>query len=267
MKPLTVSVDKLPRKFHVKVVGCGGTGGFVAEGLCRLPVMKDIPIILIDYDRVEEHNLLRQNFFQGDVGKFKSLALAERLARSYGRELVYSVLPFDGNLRTTHGIFPGHYSSIGSGVIIGCVDPGPGRLEIAKAILPSGWWIDSGNLEQSGQVLIGNATKDALRNAIGKKAVTLLPMPSVQQPELLTVLPEEKPSMDCAEAVNQGGQSPVINQVMASLVLEYVNRLFSGTLKTMGTYIDMDAGTMSTVPVTPDNIARAAGLKVTEVLK
>ncbi|MDP2659595.1 MAG: ThiF family adenylyltransferase, partial [Dehalococcoidia bacterium] len=49
------------------VVGCGGTGGFVAEGLCRL-LPKEQNILLVDHDRVEPHNLRRQAFFSGDVG-------------------------------------------------------------------------------------------------------------------------------------------------------------------------------------------------------
>ena len=65
----------------ITVVGCGGTGGFVAEGLCRLFTGREATIVLVDHDRVEPHNLLRQNFHAEDVGKFKSQALADRLAR------------------------------------------------------------------------------------------------------------------------------------------------------------------------------------------
>ena len=66
----------------ITVVGCGGTGGFVAEGLCRLFQGREANIVLVDHDRVEPHNLLRQNFHAGDVGRFKSEALADRLAQS-----------------------------------------------------------------------------------------------------------------------------------------------------------------------------------------
>ena len=43
------------------VVGCGGTGGFVADGLARM-LPSNINLVLIDMDRVEEHNLNRQSF-------------------------------------------------------------------------------------------------------------------------------------------------------------------------------------------------------------
>ena len=78
----------------ITVVGCGGTGGFVAEGLCRLFQGREATIVLVDHDRVEPHNLLRQNFYAEDVGRFKSQALADRLARAYRRPVGYSVYPF-----------------------------------------------------------------------------------------------------------------------------------------------------------------------------
>ena len=69
------------------LVGAGGTGSFVAEGLCRLLInYPDIPIYIIDFDTVEKKNILRQNFYPQDVGKFKAQALAERYAQSKMRQ-------------------------------------------------------------------------------------------------------------------------------------------------------------------------------------
>jgi len=49
---------------------------------------------------------------------------------------------------------------------------------------------------------------------------------------------------------------------MAMLVVDFIYRLLSGTLTNMGAYIDLDAGTMQTVPATPATVARMCGLKV-----
>ena len=47
----------------IVIVGTGGTGSFVAEGVCRLLHSEDrYRLLLIDHDRVEETNLRRQNF-------------------------------------------------------------------------------------------------------------------------------------------------------------------------------------------------------------
>ena len=105
----------------ITVVGCGGTGGFVAEGLCRLFQGRDATIVLVDHDRVEPHNLLRQNFYADDVGKFKSQALADRLAQAYQRPVGYSVYPF----REEDCRYPG--LSQHDGLVIGCADNAAAR--------------------------------------------------------------------------------------------------------------------------------------------
>ena len=73
-----------------------GPGGFVAEGLCRLFQGRKATIVLVDHDRVEPHNLLRQNFYAEDVGKFKSQALADRLAQGLPKAGRLLGLPIPG---------------------------------------------------------------------------------------------------------------------------------------------------------------------------
>ena len=113
----------------ITVVGCGGTGGFVAEGLCRLFQGREARIVLVDHDRVEPHNLLRQNFYAGDVGQFKSQALADRLAKAYNRPVGYSVYPFreyDDDSRPNRHNYPG-LIDFGESLIIGCADNAAAR--------------------------------------------------------------------------------------------------------------------------------------------
>ncbi|GAI45316.1 unnamed protein product, partial [marine sediment metagenome] len=71
-----------------------------------------------------------------------------------------------------------------------------------------------------------------------------------------------KDTLDCAEAVIAEDQSPVINQAMATLVLEFMHQLLQGALCWMGAYLDMKAGTMQTVPAEPEILARMLGVKV-----
>ena len=254
----------LPENFRIIVVGCGGTGSFVAEGLCRL-LKSDQPLLLIDHDRVEPHNLRRQNFFGGDVGRFKSQALAERLARQYHRSISYSVYPFDREL-IGEGLGGGLFTRVIHGVIIGCVDNAAARRDIAGSVNLGSWWIDAGNGRNSGQVLIGDSRSvETLQGAFDKetKEVVHLPMPSMQLPSILIPPVRTKPKqLDCAEAVEADGQSPVINQAMATLVLEFVYRLLQGTLTWMGAYIDLEAGTLQTIPAEPVTIARMCSVKV-----
>ena len=250
---------------RILVVGCGGTGSFVSEGLCRLLINTNVSLILIDPDRVEPHNLLRQQFFSGDVGKFKSQALAERLSRQYGRTIGYSVYPYMPDL--IHKDWgSGFHTRAAQGIIIGCVDNVAARRSIAGKWNYGNWWIDAGNGYSSGQVLIGNTTHvDNLEGCFDreKQEVVALPIPTLQLPSLLappTVQVED--TRDCSEAVMAEDQSPVINQAMATLVLEFMHRLLQGTLCWMGAYLDMEAGTLQTVPAEPVVLARMLGVKV-----
>ena len=254
---------------NILVVGCGGTGSFVAEGLCRLLINNDIPLLLIDPDRVEPHNLVRQQFFSGDVGKFKSQALAERLARQYGRPIGYSVYPYMPDL-VYKDYGGGLHTRATQGIIVGCVDNAAARLSIAETPHLGSWWLDAGNGYSSGQVLIGNASNvDYLQGCFDKEEqeVDLLPIPSLQLPSLL--VPPTNPVVDdkdCAEAVQDEEQSPVINQAMATLVLEFMHRLLQGKLTWMGAYLDMEAGTLQTVPAEPEIVARMLGVRVDTLL-
>jgi len=260
-----VNPQSMAVNFNILVVGCGGTGGFVSEGLCRLLAKSDIPIVLIDHDRVEPHNLVRQHFFEGDVGKFKSQALAERLARQFGRRVGYSVYPYAHDLINEE--LGAHMSTrLAQGIIIGCVDNANARRSIAEHFEYGNWWIDAGNGYSSGQVLIGNtANLEHYEGAFHDDTheVYRLPLPTRQLPSLLA--PSTAPLtnlMDCAEAVAAEEQSPVINQAMATLVLEFLYRLLTKKLTWMGAYIDLDAGTLQAVPAEPEIVARMCGVKV-----
>ena len=145
----------------ITVVGCGGTGGFVAEGLCRLFQGREATIVLVDHDRVEPHNLLRQNFYAEDVGKFKSQALADRLAQGLpaSRRLLGLRLPGGG------GGLPPRWGPLPRPSLLRELPAhrlrrqrrsaaGHGRKSLPGD--PHRWLIDAGNDTNWGQVLVGN---------------------------------------------------------------------------------------------------------------
>jgi hypothetical protein len=229
-----------------------------------------IPLIIVDYDRVEEHNLYRQNFYAEDLGKFKSQVLAERYSRRYKRPIGYSVQPFEHDMREKDD---GSFSTplIQNCLIIGCVDGYEGRRSIAEvdARYPDIWWIDAGNGDNSGQVLIGN-TYDLNNLKRGflpdDNIVTKLPAPSLQMPALLMPNVSALPVRDCAEAIEHDEQSPVINQAMAMLVVETIRKLAMNELTYMAAYIDLDTGNMSYIQAEPANVARITGMKQDKLL-
>lgn len=69
--------DKL-RSARVAVAGLGGLGSNVSVSLARAGVGE---LMLIDFDRVDLSNLNRQQYEIADLGRYKTDALSERLAR------------------------------------------------------------------------------------------------------------------------------------------------------------------------------------------
>jgi len=114
----------------IVLVGCGGTGGFLAESICRLLIGRPSRLFLVDPDRVEPHNVARQAFDRREVGRFKAEVLAERLARRFEREIGYSVLPYD---RRLHASVFGDAAS-GLRLLVGCVDNAAARRAIATTL-------------------------------------------------------------------------------------------------------------------------------------
>ncbi len=241
-------------KYEVMIVGCGGTGGFVAEGLCRLlPV--NVPLVLVDLDRVEERNLHRQNFFSEDLGELKSEALAHRLSRKYYRPIAYSIVPVS--------LTPIGFNSL----VIGCVDNGPARRDIAAKFTATygnspAWWVDAGNGENFGQILIGNRTGSAQYRTTEKgDRFYSLPLPTQQRPDLLRQQPV---ITSCADIEEQG---PTINQSMAALVIEVVRRMIAGTCPWIQLYLDLELGTLQPVLATPETVAEILGKKSVKAKK
>lgn len=252
----TLNSDFTQGHFTVLIVGCGGTGGFVAEGLYRLLPAR-ATLMLVDPDLVEERNLGRQNFSLPDLGRFKSQVLAETLALKMGRAVAYSVLPI--SMLDSHG----------SGIVIGCVDNGPARRDIAQKIVANSWhpwWLDAGNGENYGQVLIGNRETQRLHDAfeLDKGLCHFLPLPTIQRPELLSQVTERR---GCAEAVEAREQSPTINRFMAALVLEMIRKLIDGKLTWWQVFIDLEAGSFQTVSPTPEAVSKLTGVPLKKLVK
>ncbi len=231
--------------FTVAVVGCGGTGGFLAEGLCRI-LPPHATLFLVDHDRVEEQNLRRQNFTPQDVGLFKSEALAHNLARKSGQRVAYSTIPA--------AMTDFKWTSL----VLGCVDNGLARRDIAEQVNHH-WWVDAGNGDNYGQILIGNQSEWLLESFDQEDNTCLaLPLPTIQMPTLLAQAPRTR---SCAEAVATGDQGPTINQVMAAVMLEVVRRLIEGTCPWMQLYLDMEIGSLVPVLATPEAVEGVTGIK------
>jgi molybdopterin/thiamine biosynthesis adenylyltransferase len=107
----------------VAVVGCGGLGGWIIEGLARMGVGH---LVLIDGDTFGENNLNRQAFCtETNLGQLKTEAAQERLARvnAATEVTVHPVMADEAGLR---GMLAG------ADVVVDALDTLPTRLILQK---------------------------------------------------------------------------------------------------------------------------------------
>ena len=249
---------------RIYVVGCGGTGSFLIPHLCRLAnwfndAGKQISITLIDFDRIEEKNLYRQNFCQAELGYNKAQALAVRYKAMFPKLTIGAVENSASAISLDRST---------PAVVIGCVDNAAARKSIEELMIEySGliahgfnqipcWWIDCGNDYTHGQVAIGNWYSVELDDYILEPATcTTLPLPTIQYPELL-LQTDNNETLSCAEQALLSGQSLNINSQIAIAAGEMVHQLLSSQLKRMQVEVDIFRGSMKSTWIAQENIER-----------
>lgn len=72
------------KTYAITICGAGALGANIAENLSRMGYGN---LRVIDFDRIEEHNLATQPYYKTDVGGFKAKVLANSLYRAIGIKL------------------------------------------------------------------------------------------------------------------------------------------------------------------------------------
>ncbi len=282
--PLKIVVPGAHQTLRFYLVGCGGTGSWLAPHVVRLARFlretrqTKVQLTFIDPDVVETKNVFRQNFGESEVGGRKAELLALRYSAAWGATIQGHTTPFDkGMVQLAYGDL---------GVIVGCVDNANARQAIAEALtqdsrqrgdeaLPRLWWLDCGNGRDTGQVLFGAARSvRELRYAFpyfpSQGFCVNLPAPDLQHPDLLNARLEATPprngdsTVSCAEMLLAGdhqgdlGQSPSINATIANVAATYLWRIFADPkgLTTFATYCNLEVLSARSRYITPDSIAQ-----------
>lgn len=250
----------------IMLVGAGGTGSALAIDLARLLYHireqgQSIHMQIIDPDVVEPKNVGRQQFSPFDVGQKKAVSMAERLNLWLGLDVMAVPEPFDAN---TPVMMPEYRNRSVRYILVGAVDNHQARAamrDYIKSRQNSGdwWWVDAGNGEYTGQVLVGNITagKVGLNSAFG--LVDGLPAPSVQMPELLqeeeTAVTE--PQLDCALAAIRDEQSLNVNRLMAVYAAQYVyDIVVRHELTTMAAFVSLSPPSANSRSITQQSLDR-----------
>jgi PRTRC genetic system ThiF family protein len=274
------------------LVGCGGTGSWLAPHIVRLARFlreaksTNVQVTFIDPDTVEAKNVFRQNFSSAEIGARKAETLALRLGPAWGTEVRVHTRCFDPKMVELG------YGDVG--VLIGCVDNAAARQTIANALDhgPHGWgggwssgdslplphlfWLDCGNGQNTGQVLLGSTSNfKMLRSAFPHFPEATfciqLPAPHLQHPDLLELRPNEvkatgePPAPSCAQLVFTGDQSPSINAMVANIAATYLWRMFTDPkgLTTFASYCNLEALSVRSRFITPETMSDVFGKPVT----
>lgn len=168
----------------VLVAGAGGTGSQVITNLARMSVALQalghpgLHLTAFDPDTVTEANIGRQLFSETELGLNKATALVTRVNRFFGyaweaRECRYPIITKEGDKSVPL-----------ANIIITCTDNTRSRLDLWRFLKKYReyknndekapiYWMDFGNAQTTGQVLVGN-----IRSKISQPASSeYLPMP------------------------------------------------------------------------------------------
>lgn len=260
----------------IYLIGCGGTGSYLAASLVRLQLLLNqqsigCSLTLIDPDVVEEKNVPRQNFAPTEIGRNKAEALALRYGLVYGVEIGAIAQPFSATMQVERR----DRSSVT--LLVGAVDNGVARREMAKVLAVNdeqGWYmqkilyLDCGNFGSSvgaGQVLLGstrNFTIDALKPTEQPSFCTALPCPTVQHPELLKDEPVGE-NLSCAQLAVRNAQALFINQRVAAEAAEILNHLLLiRHLTRYATYFNLQWGSARSEYICKENLKQYQDISI-----
>ena len=212
----------------VNLIGAGGTGSQVLTALARMNHAltelnhAGLSVRLWDDDVITEANLGRQLFAESELGFYKSVALINRVNRFFGTNWKAETQKFEkddlGKLQ----------SNMQSNIYISCLDSVKSRFDIAEILnelkIDKGYyrnqckyWIDFGNSQFTGQVLLSTIGNIKQPNSKKYETVENLPFITEEFGELLKISEEEDntPSCSLAEALEK--QDLFINSTLAQM--------------------------------------------------
>ena len=241
----------------VNLIGAGGTGSQVLTGLARLDVTlralghPGLFVTLYDPDIVTEANIGRQLFGYSDMGLNKAQCLITRINNFFGND--WKAVP---------NIFPTVLKNACrdnmANITITCTDNIKSRLDlwnILKAVqIPDYrdyatplYWMDFGNTQTSGQVVLGTVPKkikqpasQLYETAGSLKVITRLVKYARVKEE------DSGPSCSLAEALER--QDLFINSTLAQLGCNILWKMFrNGMIEHHGVFLNL--GTMKVNPI------------------
>ena len=235
----------------VNLIGAGGTGSQVLTALARMNHAltelnhAGLSVRLWDDDVITEANLGRQLFAESELELYKSVALINRVNRFFGTNWKAETQKFEkddlGKLQ----------SNMQSNIYISCLDSVKSRFDIAEILNElkieksyyrnqCKYWIDFGNSQFTGQVLLSTIGNIRQPNSDKYETVENLPFITEEFGELLKISEEEDntPSCSLAEALEK--QDLFINSTLTQMGSSLLWNLFrNGLTENRGFFLNL----------------------------
>lgn len=270
---------------RILIVGAGGTGGYFVRDLARYVYSlqlrnpeRSYQILLMDGDKVEEKNLIRQNFIHKDVGEYKAEVLARRYSGHFGVDIVPVTEMYNINdnssLRDLAEI----------PIVVNCGDNNNLRRSLCRdfsnGTFGSRFYLDAGNEKTSGQVVMGykshpggdrytmssTLTKfihhnhqefDSVRGSLevelgalmsGFNAIPFTFPVDILYPEIGYPHQDRQEELSCAEAAEREDQTIFINMLSSNYLMNYMRKILSGQkIMSCATEFSLDGGAKNTI--------------------
>ena len=235
----------------VNLIGAGGTGSQVLTALARMNHAltelnhAGLSVRLWDDDVITEANLGRQLFAESELGFYKSVALINRVNRFFGTNWKAETQKFEkddlGKLQ----------SNMKSEIYISCVDSVKSRFDIAEILNElkidksyyrnqCKYWIDFGNSQFTGQVLLSTIGNIKQPNSEKYETVENLPFITEEFGEILKVSESEDDTPSCSLAEALEKQDLFINSTLAQMGSSLLWSLFrNGLTENRGFFLNL----------------------------
>ena len=235
----------------INLIGAGGTGSQMLTALARMNHSltelnhAGLSVRLWDDDVITEANLGRQLFAESELGLHKSVALINRINRFFGTNWKAETRKFE---KDNLGKVQKNMQSV---MYISCVDNVKSRFEIAEILdelkesrgyyrNQSKYWLDFGNSQYSGQVLLSTIGDIKQPNSEKYETIAKLPFVTEEFSELLKLseLEDDTPSCSLAEALEK--QDLFINSTLAQMGSSLLWSLFrNGLTENRGFFLNL----------------------------
>lgn len=240
-------------RVRIHVVGVGGNGAQMVNCLARLDhAMRalghphGLHVTAFDDDRVSEANVGRQVYSPADVGQHKALVNIHRVNQFYGFDWDAMAQRYDLERQSAYGAEP-H-------IVISCVDSARSRRLLHKSLFArSGgrrYWLDLGNTESSGQVVLGEAS---WLHRSAAEEWQRLPCVTELFPQLLDERQDEDDTPSCSVRVSLQSQGLFVNDMVTRWGADLLYELFrEGRLRQHGVVVNLRGKRAGPIDVDPE---------------